>query len=77
LRNRLQPQGFDLRFEPSVRTLISQKGYDPQFGARPIRRAISDLIEDPLSEEILSGKVKKGNKILVKASQDKIAFVIK
>jgi len=49
----------------------------PQYGARPIRRAISDLIEDPLSEEILSGKIKKGNRILAKASQGKISFVIK
>ena len=77
LRNRLQPQGFDLRFEPAVRKLIMEKGYDPQFGARPIRRAISDLIEDPLSEEILAGKINRGDIVLVKSSKDKITFVVK
>jgi len=77
LRVRLAPQGFALKFAKNVRKLISQKGYDPQFGARPIRRAISDLIEDPLSEEILTEKIKRGDKVLVKTIKDKISFSIK
>lgn len=76
LKKRLAPQGFNLEFSPKVKAQISKKGFDPQYGARPIRRTISDLIEDPLSEEILAGKIKRGDTVLVRATKDKIAFKI-
>ncbi len=74
LTERLSLEGFRLEFHKEVAKLISQKGFDPHFGARPIRRTISDLIEDPLSEEILSGKFTSGDKIKIIVSDGKIDF---
>ena len=74
LKKRLAPQGFELEFNPNISDLIIEKGYDPNFGARPIRRAISDLIEDPLSENILAGKIQKNDKIQVAIEKDQVVF---
>lgn len=74
LKTRLKKQGYILTFTPQIKDIIAKKGYDPEYGARPVRRAISDLIEDPLSENILSGHVNKGEEISVKVSHDKIVF---
>jgi len=74
IKKRLILQGFNLFFSPKVKELIAKKGYDPQYGARPIRRAIADLLEDPLSEEILAGRIKKGEQIKVNSRQNKIVF---
>lgn len=74
LQKRLNLQGFNLTFAEKIKSVISQKGYEPQYGARPIRRAISDLIEDPLSEEILAGRIKKGEEIKVLVRQNNVVF---
>jgi ATP-dependent Clp protease ATP-binding subunit ClpC len=55
---RLKEQDFALVFDPEVLEYIAEEGNDPAFGARPLRRAIQKLIEDPLSEKILEGKFK-------------------
>lgn len=65
LTKRLKAQKIDLKFTKKTREKIAKIGFDPENGARPIRRAISDLIEDPLAEEILKGKVKKKKTTLV------------
>jgi len=70
LSERLAGLGFKVHFESKVRDLILKEGFDPNFGARPIRRAISELIEDPLSQEILSGKVKKNEKVAVRVKKN-------
>ena len=49
-------------FDDEVKKLVSEAGFDPGYGARPLRRAIQSKIEDKLSEEILQGKVKSGGK---------------
>jgi len=54
--------------------LIAEAGYDPVFGARPLRRAIMHLIEEPLAKEILAGKFGPGDTIIVDASDGKISF---
>lgn len=63
--NRLKEQKYDVKFEPDVKELIAKEGIDKNFGARPLRRTIQNLIEDKLAEEILDGKLVKGkvNKI--------------
>lgn len=71
---RLLKEGISVKLQSGVAKFIAEKGYDPNFGARPIRRAISDLIEDPLSEEILSGKFKRGDKISLNLKNSKISF---
>ncbi len=63
---------FDL--DESSKELLVEKGFDPEFGARPIKRTIRRLIEDPLSEEILKGNVKFGKHIHLVRSGDKIEF---
>ncbi|HLC39147.1 MAG TPA: ATP-dependent Clp protease ATP-binding subunit [Patescibacteria group bacterium] len=75
LIERLQKgQEILLKFSPKVREKIAKIGFDPENGARPIRRAISDLVEEPLAEAILAGEIKSGQKVLVDLRGDKIVF---
>ena len=63
--NRLKEQKYDVKFESDVKEMIAKEGIDKNFGARPLRRTIQNLVEDKLAEEILDGKLVKGkvNKI--------------
>ena len=54
--------------------LLIEKGFDPVFGARPLKRTIQRLLEDPLAEEIISGKYKDGSKIKVVRKKDILVF---
>jgi ATP-dependent Clp protease ATP-binding subunit ClpC len=67
LGRRLAPQGLKLQLTPTARTLLMEKGYDPKQGARPMRRAIQDYIEDPLAGDILSGTFVSGDTIVLSA----------
>ena len=58
--NRLKEQKYDIELEPEVKELIAKEGIDKNFGARPLRRTIQNLVEDRLAEEILDGKLNKG-----------------
>ena len=60
--NRLKEQKYQVELQPEVKDLIAKEGIDKNFGARPLRRTIQNLVEDILAEEILDGKLKK-NKI--------------
>ena len=55
---------------------MSEKGYDPQFGARPLHRAIQKYLEDPLAENILGGKFKEGDTLVVEFDKKKNELVI-
>jgi ATP-dependent Clp protease ATP-binding subunit ClpC len=57
LKTRLQNLGFEIQLTDKAKDFLSEKGYDPQFGARPLNRAIQKYLEDPLAEEILKGKL--------------------
>jgi len=61
---RLQNLGFSLELTPEAKEFIAEKGYDVQFGARPLHRAIQKYLEDPLAEEILSLNVKAGDLLI-------------
>ena len=65
LQKRLEEQELKLRVMPSARGMLMEKGYDMKQGARPMRRAIQDLIEDPLATGILDGKFTAGDMITV------------
>ena len=65
LAKRINEMEIDVTFEPSVAKTIAKHGFDPVYGARPIRRAIQSEIEDRLSEKILEGEVKPGDSISV------------
>lgn len=71
LESRLAEEGITLSVDKPVKELIAEKGFDPNFGARPIRRTIADLIEDPLSEQIIDGRFTKGDKVKVSLSKEK------
>ncbi len=71
---RLEEKGISLKLIKKVKKFLVDKGYDPKLGARPLRRAIEDYIEDPLSEEVLKGKFGYGSKISLKVDGDKITF---
>jgi ATP-dependent Clp protease ATP-binding subunit ClpC len=74
VNKRLKEQGFDLQVEKDALELIAKEGNDPTFGARPLRRAIQRLIEDTLSEKIILGEFKAGDRIKVEAKEDKMKF---
>jgi ATP-dependent Clp protease ATP-binding subunit ClpC len=73
-RVRLQLSEHDLELEitEDARSLLAEKGYDPDFGARPLRRAIQRFIEDPLAEELLRGTFEPGSKALVDRVGDEL-----
>jgi len=66
-----------IEVKKSAKDLLLKKGYDSAMGARPMRRAIQNLIEDPISEKIIAGEVKSGQKVIVKSKNSKIQFEIK
>ncbi|MFQ6065720.1 MAG: ATP-dependent Clp protease ATP-binding subunit [bacterium] len=70
----LKEKEVNLEVTEEARDFIAQEGYDPDFGARPLRRAIQRLIENPLSEEILQGRFKTGDTIVVGIKAGKVTF---
>ncbi|HZG77387.1 MAG TPA: ATP-dependent protease ATP-binding subunit ClpC [Paenibacillus sp.] len=65
LRKRLKSQDIDFSLTDSAKAFLAKEGFDPTYGARPLRRAIQKHIEDRLSEELLRGTVKKGDTVLI------------
>ncbi len=70
VRQRLAEHGLDLELTAEAREFLIEKGYNPDFGARPLRRAIEHHVEDPISEEILRGGYKDKAKILVSVRKE-------
>ncbi|MEX2434809.1 MAG: AAA family ATPase, partial [Acidimicrobiia bacterium] len=70
VQDQLESQSIGLELTPEAKVLLATKGYDPQLGARPLRRAIQRMIEDPLSEKILWKEFHAGEKIVVDADPD-------
>ncbi len=76
LGQRLAAKNIELILSDSAKTLIAEKGYDPVYGARPLKRVIQQYIENPLSLEILEGKISDGDRVNAEAEGDKIVFKI-
>jgi len=74
LSHRLAEQGYSIRVSPRVRKLLAEKGWDPKFGGRPLRRAIQKELEDPLSLKILEGNYPAGTIFSAGAKDGKISF---
>ena len=72
---RLKERGIDLEITPEAAQTVARAGYDLQYGARPLRRAIQRLVEDALSEEILTGAIQTGEKVRALPNGDKLEFV--
>jgi len=76
LSERVEKQmGVKLKISASMKDMIIKKHVDVKMGARPLKRAIQSEIEDPLSEEILSGRIKSGDTVTVTVKDEKAAFV--
>jgi ATP-dependent Clp protease ATP-binding subunit ClpC len=71
VRDRLSEQGVEMILEQSAKDFLIEKGYNPDFGARPLRRAIGQYIEDTLSEMLLSGDFHDHNKVTIKHEAEK------
>src|SRR5271170_5758647 len=74
---RLRHKNIKLELDEKAKDFLVEKGYDPQYGARPMRRAVERFFEDPLAEEILKGALHEGDLITVTADKDKLVFTQK
>jgi ATP-dependent Clp protease ATP-binding subunit ClpC len=71
---RLRHKSLHLALDEKAKEFLVEKGYDPEFGARPMRRAVERFLEDPLAEEILKGSLHEGEPIRVTRDGDKLVF---
>jgi ATP-dependent Clp protease ATP-binding subunit ClpB len=76
LEKRLADQKIHLVVEDSAKKLLAKEGYDPQFGARPLKRAIQTHLLDPLAMKLLDGEFKHGDEIKAAATGDHIEFSV-
>ena len=74
VEKRLQEQKITLELTPEAKSWLVKEGFDPVFGARPLKRAITRYIENPLSNKVLSGEVKEGDSVLVEAGESGLTF---
>ncbi len=74
VREQLEGQGIGLEITRAAKELLAEKGYDPTLGARPLRRAIQQMVEDPLSERILWKEFRVGETVIVDVENSEIVF---
>ncbi len=74
LEKRVEELGIEIKFDNSTLAAVAKAGLDPIYGARPLRRAIQNEVENRLSEEMLRGKIKSGDKVLCSFKDGKIEF---
>jgi ATP-dependent Clp protease ATP-binding subunit ClpC len=77
LNEQMEEQGITLEIDDAAKAWLAKQGYDPAYGARPLRRAIRRLIEDPLSEEVLRGEFASGGVVEIKLAGEELAFIAK
>ena len=70
----IKNRNIALQLDEKAKDFLVGKGYDPQYGARPMRRAVERFLEDPLAEEILKGNLHDGEPISVSADDDHLTF---
>jgi ATP-dependent Clp protease ATP-binding subunit ClpC len=71
---RLKSKKLQLVLDEKAKDFLVQKGYDPTYGARPMRRSVERFLEDPLAEEILKGNLHEGDPVQVTVENDKLLF---
>jgi ATP-dependent Clp protease ATP-binding subunit ClpB len=74
VRKNLASRKISLELTDGAKALIAEKGYDPVYGARPLKRTIQKLIQDPLAVKILGGEFKEGDRIEIDADGDELSF---
>ena len=73
---RVRAKDIKVHLDPSAVELLIDKGYDPTYGARPMRRAVEKYLEDPLAEELLRGNIKQGDTLEARAAGEQLAFKV-
>ena len=74
VKKMLEPQGFTLNVTPAAISLLADEGFDPEFGARPVKRAIQRMVLNDLSKKILSDEVSREKPITINAADNKLVF---
>jgi ATP-dependent Clp protease ATP-binding subunit ClpC len=77
LKNRLDGMKYFIKFDESIQKMISKVGFDEMYGARPLKRAIQDKVEDFISEEVLKGNIKEDIKYILKTEDGETLLVSK
>ncbi|HOV62537.1 MAG TPA: ATP-dependent chaperone ClpB, partial [Spirochaetia bacterium] len=77
LAERLKARRLELVCDPKAKAFIAEAGYDPAYGARPLKRAMQELLENPLAKAILSGNIKDGDKVIVGVGKEGLSFSVK
>ncbi len=71
---RVKTKAITVSLDPEAKDFLIAKGYDPQYGARPMRRAVERFLEDPMAEELLRGHIKPGTHVEVRKQGEKLVF---
>ncbi|MBJ7454853.1 MAG: ATP-dependent chaperone ClpB [Thermoleophilia bacterium] len=74
LRHRLAERGVDLEITEAARELLGREGYDPAYGARPLKRLVQRRLENPLAQRMLAGEVRDGDRVVVDVVGDEVTF---
>ncbi len=77
LRQRITNLGYEFRISPAAKNFLAEKGYDIQYGARPLKRAIQKYLEDPMAEAIIKANIKEGDAIVVGYDKKKDGITIR
>ena len=77
LYKRIKDVGYDIKITEETREFIADKGFDKDYGARPLKRAIQKYIEDPLAEEIINTNIKEGDSIILELNENKDGVKVK
>ncbi|MBX7136148.1 MAG: hypothetical protein K1X67_26045, partial [Fimbriimonadaceae bacterium] len=70
LKKRVAEKKIDVTLSPEAASLLARVGYDPTFGARPLKRAIQRMVENPLALQILAGHFREGDKLTIEPTKD-------
>ena len=70
----LEERKIALQLEPAARDWLADKGYDPAYGARPLKRTIQKNVQDPLAEMILAGRIQDGERVTISAGKGGLTF---
>ena len=74
---RIEKIGYEIDLSEAAKDYIAEKGFDIQFGARPLKRAIQKYLEDPLAEEIIQAKLEEGDKVVIDYDKEKDEITVK
>ncbi|MCC6767673.1 MAG: ATP-dependent Clp protease ATP-binding subunit, partial [Bacteroidia bacterium] len=77
LYKRIENMGYKIKLEENARDFIVEKGFDAQFGARPLKRAIQKYVEDPLAEQIIGASLQEGDTIALSFDEEKKEISLK